>query len=478
MQPGVAWTSACRRRLPRDRRGRERGLCAPRRKASTCCARRSSRLAEARPGAEDALVAPAEPRAAAAHPQRGARRDPRLAARAATASSLDVPRRGPAAARRRDPRPAPRRAAPSSSWSTSATAAGEQTLVSQLVDPANRAEHRQWVPLEADLAALRAAGAWSWCWRPAASTRRHVAGARVLGHAHDHGGGRRTPRPLVIVYLVDTLRADHLPLYGYSRDTGPGALALREGRGGVRPGDRLVLLDQALRGLAAHVAAAARPRLRAVLHAARPGARHAGGADARPRLRDRRRRRELAGDGPGHALRPGLLVLRGGALAAAGRARPWTRRSSSSTRGAASRRSCTCTRWTRTRPTCRRRPSTASTSRTREPGRAAAEPSDYKVPLDRDRIVAQYDGAVAYGDQQFGRFLHGLRERGLYDSALVVFLADHGEEFLDHRRLGPRPHALRRAGARAARGQVPGPARGGAARRGPGAARSTCCRRS
>ena len=68
----------------------------------------------------------------------------------------------------------------------------------------------------------------------------------------------------------------------------------------------------------------------------------------------------------------------------------------------------------------------------REPGRAAAEPSDYRVPLDRERIVAQYDGAVAYGDQEFGRFLRGLRERGLYDSALVVFLADHGEEFLDH----------------------------------------------
>ncbi len=68
-----------------------------------------------------------------------------------------------------------------------------------------------------------------------------------------------------------------------------------------------------------------------------------------------------------------------------------------------------------------------------EPGRAAAEPSDYRVPLDRDRIVAQYDGTIAYGDQEFGRFVQGLRERGVYDSALVVFVADHGEEFLDHR---------------------------------------------
>src|SRR5262245_9644750 len=58
--------------------------------------------------------------------------------------------------------------------------------------------------------------------------------------------------------------------------------------------------------------------------------------------------------------------------------------------------------------------------------------SDYKEPLDRERMIAQYDGDVAFGDQEFGRFVRGLKERGLYDRALVVFLADHGEEFLDH----------------------------------------------
>jgi arylsulfatase A-like enzyme len=57
---------------------------------------------------------------------------------------------------------------------------------------------------------------------------------------------------------------------------------------------------------------------------------------------------------------------------------------------------------------------------------------DYKEPLDRARLVAQYDGAIAYGDQEFGRFLEELKDRGLYDEALIIFLADHGEEFLDH----------------------------------------------
>jgi arylsulfatase A-like enzyme len=58
--------------------------------------------------------------------------------------------------------------------------------------------------------------------------------------------------------------------------------------------------------------------------------------------------------------------------------------------------------------------------------------TDYKEPLDRERMIAQYDGDIAFGDREFGRFLRELKARGLYDDALVVFLADHGEEFLDH----------------------------------------------
>jgi hypothetical protein len=58
--------------------------------------------------------------------------------------------------------------------------------------------------------------------------------------------------------------------------------------------------------------------------------------------------------------------------------------------------------------------------------------TDYKEPLDRERMIAQYDGDVAFGDREFGRFLRELKAEGLYGDALVVFLADHGEEFLDH----------------------------------------------
>jgi arylsulfatase A-like enzyme len=60
--------------------------------------------------------------------------------------------------------------------------------------------------------------------------------------------------------------------------------------------------------------------------------------------------------------------------------------------------------------------------------------TDYKEPLDRERMIGQYDGDVAFGDREFGRFIRELKAAGLYGDALIVFLADHGEEFLDHGR--------------------------------------------
>lgn len=40
---------------------------------------------------------------------------------------------------------------------------------------------------------------------------------------------------------------------------------------------------------------------------------------------------------------------------------------------------------------------------------------------------AGYAGEIRYMDEEIGRLLAGLRERGLYDPALIVFAADHGE---------------------------------------------------
>lgn len=46
--------------------------------------------------------------------------------------------------------------------------------------------------------------------------------------------------------------------------------------------------------------------------------------------------------------------------------------------------------------------------------------------------VDPYDNAIRYTDRAFGRLLEGLRVRGLYEDTVVVFLADHGEVFDEH----------------------------------------------
>ncbi len=44
-----------------------------------------------------------------------------------------------------------------------------------------------------------------------------------------------------------------------------------------------------------------------------------------------------------------------------------------------------------------------------------------------------YDGGVLLSDLVFGRILDLLREEGIYEEALVILLSDHGEEFYEHR---------------------------------------------
>jgi arylsulfatase A-like enzyme len=43
-----------------------------------------------------------------------------------------------------------------------------------------------------------------------------------------------------------------------------------------------------------------------------------------------------------------------------------------------------------------------------------------------------YDDKISFFDSQLGRLLAGVRAAGLLDDAIVVFAADHGEEFLEH----------------------------------------------
>jgi arylsulfatase A-like enzyme len=62
--------------------------------------------------------------------------------------------------------------------------------------------------------------------------------------------------------------------------------------------------------------------------------------------------------------------------------------------------------------------------------RAGIDPQDY---ADFDR--AWYDGSIRAMDAEIGRVLEHLRGLGLDDDTLVVFTGDHGEEFLEHGRM-------------------------------------------
>ena len=47
-------------------------------------------------------------------------------------------------------------------------------------------------------------------------------------------------------------------------------------------------------------------------------------------------------------------------------------------------------------------------------------------------LTRLYDGEIVYWDAQLGRLLGDLRRRGLYDDMTIVIMADHGEELADH----------------------------------------------
>ncbi len=73
------------------------------------------------------------------------------------------------------------------------------------------------------------------------------------------------------------------------------------------------------------------------------------------------------------------------------------------------------------------------------PFRKAPDPP----PALRERLIAQYDGEIRDVSMAFGELLAALRSRGKLDNTIVVFVADHGEEF--HERGGwTHGHSLNR----------------------------------
>jgi len=49
---------------------------------------------------------------------------------------------------------------------------------------------------------------------------------------------------------------------------------------------------------------------------------------------------------------------------------------------------------------------------------------------------AAYKNAIRYDDKQFGKMIAKLKEKGLYDDAMIIFTSDHGQEFYEYGAFG------------------------------------------
>ena len=313
--------------------------------------------------------------------------------------------------------------------------AAAKRVWSQIVDPLKNAQDRRWVEATIDLS--RYAGHQVPLVLETRGFSEDDDSAAAFWGAPTITAPQRAP--LAIIYLVDTLRADHTSPYGYDRDTTPALTAL------ARDG---VLFEKAI-----SQASWTKPSV-ASIFTSLPPSRH-GVVELRDTLAgDLTTIAEMLSDrgfatsaeisnvviyGKGTGFEQGFDVFAGlhgaddrpsksvlaaevvdAAIAAIDAHRglphflfvhtmdphvPYTPPAPYNTRYA---------------------PHPA-------PGHPGADPrTDAREPKDRDRLMAQYDGEVAYGDAEFGRLIAALKERDLYNEALIIFTSDHGEEFQDH----------------------------------------------
>ncbi len=53
-------------------------------------------------------------------------------------------------------------------------------------------------------------------------------------------------------------------------------------------------------------------------------------------------------------------------------------------------------------------------------------------PSEAGRLRRLYDGEITYWDEHFGALVQRLQDEGIYEESLIVVTSDHGEEFADH----------------------------------------------
>jgi arylsulfatase A-like enzyme len=57
-------------------------------------------------------------------------------------------------------------------------------------------------------------------------------------------------------------------------------------------------------------------------------------------------------------------------------------------------------------------------------------------PADLQHVLDLYDEEILFNDREFGRLCDQLRARGLWDDTIVLVVSDHGEEFYEHEGFG------------------------------------------
>ncbi len=281
-----------------------------------------------------------------------------------------------------------------------------------------------------------------------------VAGLAVTGCARHSDAGAAAALPVarnLIFILVDTLRADHLPLYGYRRDTSPNLSRLA--------GESLLLLNTRSQ------ASCTFPSVNSILTSRSPSE-FLGQADGgiglpagipglAEMLHDRGFHTAAVSASPIVRRSPGRFNPRGGfgrgfdtfeedcvwkgADCVTNQALPHLHRDARPlflylhyldphgpyAPPAAHRR-----RFALGHPA-------KEFVRNGDPlpiGRWLYEhgPNPGVTPADLDFLADLYDEKIAFFDDQLGRLLARLRSSGLLDDSIVVVAADHGEEFLEH----------------------------------------------
>jgi arylsulfatase A-like enzyme len=314
----------------------------------------------------------------------------------------------------------------------------EEVVWTRLLDPISRSEDRIWVPVEVDLDDYSGSEI---------ELIFETRGYEESGEPEAAWWGTpavtvpRTGAPLVIIYLVDTLRADHTGVYGYQRPTTPELDAFARDA---------VVFETAI----VH-SSWTKPSVASILTSLLPGQHRA------VQLRDAldpsnvtlAQRLDERGWATGAAIANSVIY---GAESAFDRGFDYfaglhgedDRRSKlvdadvvvdAALSFMKSRRGLPTFLYVHTMDPHVPYGPPPPFDRMFEPHPAEGHPArdprtDFLEPLDRDRMIAQYDGEIAYGDREFGRFVAALKEAGVYDDALVLFVADHGEEFLDHGR--------------------------------------------